>query len=85
MDSRFQVLDSRFFINGSWNRTSIVDGFLSSFPPGSLRSPIFLFRGAWSQAKDAGFLKENKNHGIRIPLHVAIRPSVILYIFNIAV
>ena len=41
MDSRFQVLDSRFFVNGSWNRTSIVDGFSSSFPPGSLRSPIF--------------------------------------------
>ena len=46
---------------------------------------IFLLRGAWSQAKDSGFLEENKNHGIRIPLHVAIRPSVILYIFNIDV
>ena len=41
MDSRFQVLDSRFFVSGSWNRTFIVDGFLSSFPPGSLRLPIF--------------------------------------------
>ena len=43
-DSRFQVPDFRFFVNGYWNRTSIVDGisgFLSCIPPCSLRSPIF--------------------------------------------
>ena len=31
MDSRFQVPDSRFFVNGSWNRTSIVDGISGLF------------------------------------------------------
>ena len=44
MDSTFRVPDSRFFVNGSWNRTSIVDGisgFLSCIPPGSLRTLIF--------------------------------------------
>ena len=44
MDSGFHVMNSRFFVSGTWNRISIVDGIsgcLSCIPPGSLRSPTF--------------------------------------------